>query len=157
MSRNPSHWQCFPAPQESWDITWPGEIFYPSNKFWSAPGSPPIGCAQKTYKELREHPNQMPGPLLLGSSDARSSSSTPSFLWMSRLLTVSVRLNPATLQRKLGCLCSQFHSFGHYPTFMSVGEGLEGRLTSGSGHSSPRQSGATPNSCSKTLSKHWDS
>lgn len=48
--------------------------------------------------------------------------------WMSELLTSSLRLSPATKQKKL-ILYLHFHSFSHYPEFMTAGEGWNvGRL-----------------------------
>ncbi|MEQ2235089.1 hypothetical protein ILYODFUR_038064 [Ilyodon furcidens] len=55
----------------------------------------------------------------------RSSSSTPSFSQMAKLLTLSLGECPATLRRKLtSATCIQYlRSFGHHPKFMAIGEG----------------------------------
>jgi len=103
--------QCFPAPPgRPQGVPRPDEICNPSRVFWvcpkasyqwDVPGTPPAGGAQ-------EDPDQMPEHLNWPLSTQRSSGSTPSSHQMSELLTLSLRLSPATPQRKLisaACIC----------------------------------------------------
>ena len=69
--------------------------------------------------------NRCPNHLNWLLSTWRSSdSSTLSLFRMSELLTLSLKLSPATLWRKahFGRLYSQFRAFGHYPELITIGE-----------------------------------
>jgi len=65
------------------------------------------------------------GGILIRSPEPPQLASTRSSLRMSELLTLSLRLSPAPLRRKLisGRLYLPPHSFGHFPKLMTVGEG----------------------------------
>ncbi len=78
----------------------------------------------------------------------RSSCSTPSSLWMSELFTLSIRVSPATLRRKL--IVSAIPYFWSLPKSYDRRWGLECRMTgklkalfSGSALSSPQWSSTT--------------
>lgn len=70
----------------------------------------PVAHAQKTSKG--RHLNQF--------NSTWRSVCNPSLSWMSKLLTLSLRLNSVTLQWKLTS-AAQSCSFGHYPNIMTIG------------------------------------
>ncbi len=77
----------------------PGEIYNPSSMFWVYPGfSYQLDVPSKPPNEGRRHPYQMPGPPQLAPFDTKEQ--RPS-CWISELLTLPLRLSPATLRRKL--------------------------------------------------------
>lgn len=95
-STHPSPQQNFTAPTRgTWGIPRPDKIYNTSSEFWVYRGLLPVGRAWKTSNG--RHPNQIPELPQLAPFDEKE----PTESRMLELLTLSLKLSPATLQRTL--------------------------------------------------------
>lgn len=96
-----------PVPSNTFQHPLDDPELLPGQMSYIISGLLPAGCASK-QRHPGSIPNKCPNHLNWLLSMHRSNSSTPSSLWMTKLLILSWTLSPATLQRKfilVNCIC----------------------------------------------------
>lgn len=140
--------------------SWMRYLVSPERSGYTERSSPCWTCLENLQGEVPwRHPDAQTTSTGSFQHEGASSSSNP--LWISELLTLSLRLSPATLQ-KLGRLYPHSHSFGHYPKLVTIGEGWDvdvtGKLKASpavSAPTSPQRPGTTPASLHYQLKLHF--